>query len=85
MLNSKNFHTGPRSAKAIADAALALLPDTLITGLKGSSAFEKFREGSGMPKVVLASTKSRATPLYKSLSLAFKGRLAFALVDLLLA
>lgn len=75
------LHTGPRSAKAIADSALALLPDTFITGLKGASAFDKFKEASEMPKVILASTKSRATPLYKSLSLSFKGRLAFALVS----
>ncbi len=65
----------------MADAALALLPDTFITGLKGASAFDKFKEASKMPKVILASTKSRATPLYKSLSLSFKGRMAFALVS----
>ncbi len=68
----------------MADSALALLPDTFITGLKGASALEKFKEASEMPKVILASTKSRATPLYKSLSLSFKGRLAFALVSALL-
>ena len=65
----------------MAGSALALLPDSFITGLKDASAFEKFKEASEMPKVILASTKSRATPLYKSLSLSFKGRLAFALVS----
>jgi hypothetical protein len=73
---------GPRSAKAIADAALALLPDTFITSLKGSMAFQKFKDANAAPKVILASSKTRATPLYKSLSLAFKGRLSFALVSI---
>ena len=72
---------GPRSAKAIADAALALLPDTFITTVKGSAAFQKFKDATAAPKVILASSKTRATPLYKSLSLAFKGRLSFALVS----
>ncbi len=74
------MNAGPRSAKAIADSALALLPDTHITSLKGIAAFDKFKDASQAPKVILASTKSRATPLYKSLSLSFKGRLTFALV-----
>ena len=65
----------------MAESALALLPDTFIASLKGAAAFEEFRDASEAPKVVLASTKPRATPLYKSLSLAFRGRLAFALVD----
>ena len=64
----------------MADSALALLPDTFIASLKGAAAFEEFRDASEAPKVILASAKPRATPLYKSLSLAFKGRLAFALV-----
>ena len=72
---------GPRSAKAIADAALALLPDTFLTTLKGSAAFQKFKDANAAPKVILASSKTRATPLYKSLSLTFKGRLSFALVS----
>ena len=65
-LLTRAVHTGPRSAKAMADSALALLPDTFITGLKGASALEKFKEASEMPKVILASTKSRATPLYRA-------------------
>ena len=64
----------------MADSALALLPDTFIARLKGAAAFKEFRDASEAPKVILASAKPRATPLYKSLSLAFKGRLAFALV-----
>ncbi|CAK0750414.1 hypothetical protein CVIRNUC_001989 [Coccomyxa viridis] len=80
MEKSPTDYQGPRSAKAMADSALALLLDTFITNLKGAAAFEKFRDASEAPKVILASTKPRATPLYKSLSLAFRGRLAFALV-----
>ena len=71
---------GPRSAKAMADAVLAQLPDTFITALKSTADLEAFKGGSGLPKVVLASAKPRATPLYKSLSLRFRGRLAFATV-----
>ena len=80
-LQFQGMCAGPRSAKAIADSALALLPDTFITILKGAAAFDKFKGASETPKVILASTKPRATPLYKSLSLAFRGRLAFALVQ----
>lgn len=76
-----HMSAGPRSTKAMADAALALLPDTYITSLKGTAAFEKFKDAGEAPKVILASTKARATPLYKSLSLSFKGRLSFALVS----
>ena len=71
---------GPRTAKAIADAVLAQLPDTLITTVRGAASFDAFKAASELPKVVLASAKSKATPLYKSLSLRFKGRLAFAAV-----
>lgn len=74
------FRAGPRSAKAIADAALGLLPDTFVTTIRGQSEFDSFKEAGELPKVVLLSSKARATPLYKSLSLRFKGRLAFALV-----
>ncbi|BDA46353.1 probable protein disulfide-isomerase DDB_G0275025 [Coccomyxa sp. Obi] len=73
-------YNGPRSAKAIADAGLALLPDTFITTLRGHSSFDAFVAASALPKVVLASSKSKPTALYKSLSLTFKGRMAFAVV-----
>ena len=72
---------GPRSAKAIADAGLALLPDTFITTLRGQSSFDAFVAASELPKVVLASSKSKPTALYKSLSLIFKGQMAFAVVS----
>ena len=71
---------GPRSAKAIADAVLAQLPDTFIATIRSAADFEAFEAGSALPKGVLASTRAKATPLYKSLSLRFKGRLAFATV-----
>ena len=71
---------GPRTAKAIADAVLAQLPDTFITTVRGAAKLDAFKAASELPKVVLASAKSRATPLYKSLSLRFKGRMAFAAV-----
>jgi protein disulfide-isomerase A6 len=71
---------GPRSAKAIADAALAQLPDTFITVLRSQADFDAFVGASHLPKAVLASSKSKPTPLYKSLSLRFKQRMAFAVV-----
>jgi len=75
------LHPGPRNAKGIADAGLALLPDTFITAPKGQTGFDAFVGASSLPKVVLASSKSKPTPLYKSLSLRFKGRMAFAVVS----
>lgn len=48
--------------------------------MKGAAKLDAFKAAGGLPKVVLASAKSKATPLYKSLSLRFKGRLAFAAV-----
>lgn len=77
--------SGPRSAKAIADAGLALLPDTFMTTLRGQSSFDAFVAANKLPKVVLASSKSKPTALYKSLSLTFKGRMAFAVVSSCLA
>lgn len=71
---------GPRTAKAIADAVLAQLPDTFITTVRGAASLDAFKAASELPKAVLASAKTKATPLYKSLSLRFKGRLAFAAV-----
>ena len=59
---------------------LAQLPDTFITTIKSAADFEAFEGASALPKVVLASAKAKATPLYRSLSLRFKGRLAFATV-----
>ena len=71
---------GPRTAKAIADAVLAQLPDTFITAVRGAASLEAFKATNELPKAILASAKTKTTPLYKSLSLRFKGRLAFAAV-----
>ena len=65
----------------MADVVMALLSDRGITKLKAQPDWEAFRESSaGKPVVLLFSSKSKVTPLYKSLSMRFKDRLAFAQV-----
>ena len=49
-----------------------------MTAVKGPGELAAFRSAGALPKVVLASAKAAATPLYRSLALRFKGRLAFA-------
>lgn len=71
---------GPRTAKAMADAALGQLASAPVAAVAGSDELAAFRAGSGLPKVLLASAKAAPTPLYRSLALRFKGRLAFATV-----
>lgn len=74
--------TGPRTAKAIADALTAALPASQINKIKDAASFSNFTTaGSSLPKVVLYTDKARTSALYKSLSLRFKGRLAFAEVN----
>ena len=62
----------------MADAALALLPDQYIQRLSSAADFESFRGNSTIPAAVLITTKPASSPLFKSLSLRFKGRMAFA-------
>ena len=74
--------TGARTAKGIADALTAALPASQISKIKDASSFSNFTTtGSSLPKVVLYTDKTRTSALYKSLSLRFKGRLAFAEVN----
>ncbi|KAK9845433.1 hypothetical protein WJX81_006361 [Elliptochloris bilobata] len=73
-------YSGPRTAKALADAALAALLGASVPALKGAEALAAFRGEGALPKVVLASAKAAPTPLLRSLALRFKGRLAFATV-----
>ncbi len=69
---------GPRTAKALADAALGALAGAPVTAVKGPGELAAFRSAGALPKVLLASAKAAATPLYRSLALRFRGRLAFA-------
>jgi len=69
---------GPRTAKGIADALTAALPSTHISKLKDAPSYSNFTTTSSVPKVVLFTDKPKTSALYKSLSLRFKGRLAFA-------
>lgn len=69
---------GPRTAKGIADALTAALPSTHISKLKDAPSYSNFTTTSTLPKVVLFTDKPKTSALYKSLSLRFKGRLAFA-------
>jgi hypothetical protein len=72
---------GPRTAKGIADALTAALPTTHISKLKDAPSYSNFTTTSSLPKVVLFTDKPKTSALYKSLSLRFKGRLAFAEVN----
>ena len=76
-----NINTGPRTAKGIADALTSALPASHISRLKDAPSYTNFTTTSTLPKVVLFTDKSRTSALYKSLSLRFKGRLAFAEVS----
>jgi hypothetical protein len=64
----------------MADAALGQLASAPVAAVAGSDELAAFRAGSGLPKVLLARAKATPTPLYRSLALRFKGRLAFATV-----
>ena len=75
---------GPRSAKALADAALAALSSAPVAAVRGAEELAAFRSKSALPKVVLASAKAAPTALLRSLALRFKGRLAFATARALL-
>lgn len=71
-------YNGPRSAKSIADAASAGLTDALIQRPSSQSEFNKFRSSGTIPKVVLVTHKKKTSTLFMSLSMRFRGRLAFA-------
>lgn len=72
---------GPRTAKGIADALTSALPASHISKLKDAKSFSNFTTATSLPKVVLFTDKPRTSALYKSLSLRFKDRLAFAEVS----
>lgn len=75
-------YNGPRTAKAIADALTAALPASQISKVKDAQSFTNFTNtASSLPKVVLFTDKPRTSALYKSLSLRFMDRLAFAEVS----
>lgn len=68
-------YNGARTPKAMADAALALLPNhvTVVTG-KGHADF--LSKNTELPKALLFTAKSSTTALYKALALDLKGRMA---------
>ena len=72
---------GPRTAKGIADALTSALPASQINKIKDTLSYSNFTTASTLPKVVLFTDKPKTSALYKSLSLQFKGRLAFAEVS----
>ena len=72
---------GARSAKGIVDALTYALPASHITKLKDAGSYTNFTASSALPTVVLFTDKPKTSALYKSLSLRFKGRLAFAEVS----
>lgn len=76
--NLSDLHAGPRSAKSIADAGTALLTEAFVNRPKTAEDFEKFKATADTAKVVLFTDKPRSTTLFKSLSMRFRGRLAFA-------
>ncbi|KAL3148687.1 hypothetical protein ABBQ38_014102 [Trebouxia sp. C0009 RCD-2024] len=76
-----NDYNGPRTAKGIADALTSALPASQISKVKDAKGFSNFTSATSLPKVVLFTDKSRTSALYKSLSLRFKDRLAFAEVS----
>lgn len=82
MLMTHHHGAGPRTAKAIADALTAALPASQISKVKDAQSFTNFTNtASSLPKVVLFTDKPRTSALYKSLSLRFMDRLAFAEVS----
>jgi len=71
-------YTGARSASGIAKALKAALPSHLDT-IASEQDWEAFRGKTkeALPAVLLATTSTSTTPLYKSLALRFRSRLHF--------
>lgn len=70
-------YNGARSAKAMADALIALLPN-LVTVLKQDSYEKFFQKAPELPKAVLFTSKTSTSSLFKALALDLKDRMAFA-------
>ncbi|KXZ53874.1 hypothetical protein GPECTOR_6g792 [Gonium pectorale] len=71
-------YNGPRSAKAMVDAVSSLLTDVHITRLRSKAELGEFARGAaGKPQVLLFTSKTESTLLYKSLSTQLRSRLAF--------
>ncbi|KAK9807192.1 hypothetical protein WJX73_006186 [Symbiochloris irregularis] len=68
---------GPRTAKGLVDAATYALPQRFITKVRSPGDLAEFMQKSALPKVLLFSTKSASTPLYKGLSTRFSQHLQF--------
>lgn len=71
-------YNGPRSAKGIADAATAGLTDALIKRPLSLTELNEFLSSAAVPTVLLMTEKKKTSTLFKSLSMRFRGRLAFA-------
>ncbi|KAI9105767.1 thioredoxin-like protein [Phlyctochytrium arcticum] len=76
-------YQGPRTAKALVDAAVAKIPSTNIQYINGSgkrsvSLADFLEQQTALSRVILVSAKPSTPPLYKALSLEFKNHLIFA-------
>eukprot|EP01023_Acetabularia_acetabulum_P024569 TRINITY_DN2369_c0_g1_i4.p1 TRINITY_DN2369_c0_g1~~TRINITY_DN2369_c0_g1_i4.p1 ORF type:complete len:749 (-),score=166.87 TRINITY_DN2369_c0_g1_i4:288-2534(-) len=72
-------YQGQRSAKAISDAAKAELNDLFISKISSLPDYEDFaNQNQELNRVLLFTEKGESTALYKSISMRYRGRLAFA-------
>jgi thioredoxin-like negative regulator of GroEL len=79
-----DYH-GDRSAGSIKDWGIGLLPTETVSVLSSDASLGPFLKSSQQSKiarwgvgVILFSSKDKTSPLYKSLSMRYKGRIAFA-------
>lgn len=68
-------YNGARTPKAMADAALALLPNH-VSVVTAKSHADFLSKNAELPKALLFTAKSSTTALYKALALDLKGRMA---------
>lgn len=70
-------YQGERSAKAMVTAVTALLSSKGVKELKSAADAEAFTKPSAATKVLLLTDKGTISPLYKSLSARYAGKLTF--------
>ncbi|KAK9853382.1 hypothetical protein WJX84_006756 [Apatococcus fuscideae] len=80
---SPTDYNGPRNAKSIAEAATDQIPSKYIKRIKGKADLvdptpHTQGAGSAAPLALLFTDKATSTPLYRSLSVRFVGKIAFA-------
>eukprot|EP00656_Telonema_subtile_P040082 TRINITY_DN45150_c0_g1_i1.p1 TRINITY_DN45150_c0_g1~~TRINITY_DN45150_c0_g1_i1.p1 ORF type:complete len:260 (+),score=33.61 TRINITY_DN45150_c0_g1_i1:178-957(+) len=77
---SVSDYNGERKARPLAVAAADALPGKYIHSVTSSNRQDFFRNSPHLAKVLLFTAKDKATAMFKSLSLEYRGRLVFGQV-----